>query len=633
MRFLLLVTLVSRLYAQLPGVDPRLLENMFDKMMKDMGPRTSKELEEDTFRPYVKSSPIVFVLFYTRSCEHCQRMVPQFEYAARKLYRLNKTYKLGTVRCEGETRDLCDENGIEMFPMIQIYKNGYFSGFYEGAAMTKEGIINEYLDAIQPDVVPINSAEEYQKITTANAKHTLIYFDTVGDKFVRDSFAKFAKGRWRQHKYYSVTDKTILPHTNYSGEIVFFQAAYLNVPWEKREKAYGLANPDPKTGKTKQFTKGLIEKWMDSSALGQVPWITGGHWVNPIIRFPRIVAFFDVNYEDDVEDSNKVRTFLYENYAKKYPEIQFATAHLGEFSPLWGNAMDVFFEGQGRDRVEWHAKEPRIIAFPSDHQSYQKMTFPFEGGKMTKTNLIPFIEEMKAGKLQNYIKSEPIPENEKFMGEVIKAVGKNFNQRVWNSGKDKFVMFHVPWCHHCRLTRPIWFALAEYYKKDPNIEFFMYNVDDNVDIELLNIQGYPSLYWIPKDADRFGRGKVRHEFYRGSRNYNDMIDFINSKATVQPTVEGVKLDDEAVSDLMGDLNTFFTQEELQKMEEKNEGTEALDENMDSENGMGGVNRAIILAKKYAAYVAAKKKKEKENKLEDDYLPNFSEEGKTGHDEL
>lgn len=59
-------------------------------------------------------------------------------------------------------------------------------------------------------------------------------------------------------------------------------------------------------------------------------------------------------------------------------------------------------------------------------------------------NFSEFVKKLKAGELEAFIKSEPIPENNE--GGVTIAVAKNFNEVVLNKEKDVFIEFYAPWC-------------------------------------------------------------------------------------------------------------------------------------------------------------------------------------------
>lgn len=70
-----------------------------------------------------------------------------------------------------------------------------------------------------------------------------------------------------------------------------------------------------------------------------------------------------------------------------------------------------------------------------------------------------FVKDILDNKLEPYLKSEPIPENN---DEAVKiAVAKNFDEVVTNNGKDTLIEFYAPWCGHCKKLTPIYEELAQ----------------------------------------------------------------------------------------------------------------------------------------------------------------------------
>lgn len=74
-------------------------------------------------------------------------------------------------------------------------------------------------------------------------------------------------------------------------------------------------------------------------------------------------------------------------------------------------------------------------------------------------NLLAFAKDLSDGKLEPFIKSQPIPSDNE--GPVKVAVGKNFKELVTDSGRDALVEFYAPWCGHCQKLVPVWDELGE----------------------------------------------------------------------------------------------------------------------------------------------------------------------------
>lgn len=70
-----------------------------------------------------------------------------------------------------------------------------------------------------------------------------------------------------------------------------------------------------------------------------------------------------------------------------------------------------------------------------------------------------FLNNMKAGNLEPYLKSEAIPEVNDAPVKI--AVGKNFDEIVISNGKDTLIEFYAPWCGHCKKLAPIYDELGQ----------------------------------------------------------------------------------------------------------------------------------------------------------------------------
>lgn len=69
------------------------------------------------------------------------------------------------------------------------------------------------------------------------------------------------------------------------------------------------------------------------------------------------------------------------------------------------------------------------------------------------------MNDLNDDKLEPYLKSEPIPEDNN--GPVKIAVAKNFDEIVTDNGKDTLIEFYAPWCGHCKKLAPVFDELGE----------------------------------------------------------------------------------------------------------------------------------------------------------------------------
>uniref|UniRef100_A0A0M3JC03 protein disulfide-isomerase n=1 Tax=Anisakis simplex TaxID=6269 RepID=A0A0M3JC03_ANISI len=67
------------------------------------------------------------------------------------------------------------------------------------------------------------------------------------------------------------------------------------------------------------------------------------------------------------------------------------------------------------------------------------------------------------GKIEPYMKSEPIPESQ---GDVKVVVARSFKEMVMDVKKDVLIEFYAPWCGHCKALAPKYDELGEKLAKE-----------------------------------------------------------------------------------------------------------------------------------------------------------------------
>jgi len=153
-------------------------------------------------------------------------------------------------------------------------------------------------------------------------------------------------------------------------------------------------------------------------------------------------------------------------------------------------------------------------------QSMKKYNYSGDVNALTTESIKTFIEDFKAGKVEEFLKSEPIPETQE--GPVTVVVGKSYEQIVNDPTKDVLVKFYAPWCGHCKKLEPVWRELAE---KTADIEDLVIAKFDSTanEVSNLEIRGYPTLKFFPKD----NKAGVAYE---GDREVADFLKYFGEKS-------------------------------------------------------------------------------------------------------
>lgn len=162
-------------------------------------------------------------------------------------------------------------------------------------------------------------------------------------------------------------------------------------------------------------------------------------------------------------------------------------------------------------------------------------------GKLTEKELTKFIENVKAGKVKRFLKSEPVPEKN---DELVKTVvGSQFSEIVLQKDKDVFLKIYAPWCGHCKKIAPVWEELAEQLKDNQHIVIAKFDGTANEpDTTGFDFHGFPTLYYVKA-------GTNAPIPYDGDRTVEGMISFIKKHASKPITVPDFDKEDESKDEL------------------------------------------------------------------------------------
>jgi len=161
-----------------------------------------------------------------------------------------------------------------------------------------------------------------------------------------------------------------------------------------------------------------------------------------------------------------------------------------------------------------------------------KFAYPEAIKEMTSESIGKWIDSIKDGSLKPHLKSDPVPENND--GGVTVIVGTEFEKIVMDPTKDVLVKYYAPWCGHCKKLAPIWDELGDAFKDNKDVVIAKFDATTN-EAEGVNIRGYPTLIWYPKD-NKAG------ENYEGERDLAGLKSFIEGKISTGGSAEAQKDD-------------------------------------------------------------------------------------------
>jgi len=162
-----------------------------------------------------------------------------------------------------------------------------------------------------------------------------------------------------------------------------------------------------------------------------------------------------------------------------------------------------------------------------------KMEFKYrpETASYTAETLKSFVDEFLAGKMEPFVKSEPIPDNENHDVKVV--VGKSFKKIVMDPTKDVLIEAYAPWCGHCKTLAPKYEELAKRLSKySDTLTIAKIDATANSLPPEFAVKGFPTIWFVPAN------NKNAPIKYEGAREVEDFVKFIKREASLPLVPKG-----------------------------------------------------------------------------------------------
>jgi protein disulfide isomerase family A protein 3 len=393
------------------------------------------------------------------------------------------------VDCTAE-KATCDKFGVSGFPTLKIFRHGEVSQDYDGPREA-EGIVKYMRGQAGPSAKELKSVADFEKFINNDDNSVIGFFE--GESKLKDSFHKVADTERDRFRFAYTSDKDTLKKAGYTDDIVVYVPKKLQNKFDPTEFKYD-GNYD--TDKIKNF---LIH---DTTGFAGVR--TQGN-VFQFAKRPLFVVYYNVDYVKDPKGSNYWRNRVLKVAQDFKRKANFAVSSKEEFA----QEIEQFGLADRKD-----SDKPLVAAHTNEGKFPLNKEFSVE-------NLKQFVEDVLAGKVEPYMKSEPVPENQE---DLKVAVGRNFKELVIDNDKDVLIEFYAPWCGHCKALAPKLEELATKLNKEDVLIVKMDATANDVPPGY-EVRGYPTLFWLPKND------KSNPVAYNGGREVKDFIKYIAEHAT------------------------------------------------------------------------------------------------------
>lgn len=451
------------------------------------------ELKDSNFDSEIRRYDVALVKFYAPWCGHCKRMAPEFDTASGVLKRDDNPVALIKVDCTVETKT-CSKHSVSGYPTLKIFKAGVVASDYQGPRES-DGIIKYMRTKAGPSSKNLENVAMAEKFLS-NSEHSIVGFFKSADSSFLAEFKKLADQLSENYRFAYTTNAEVREKYGHEDKVVIYQPPRLQVKLLPNENVFN-------GGEKVSMMKSFVEKELHG--------LVGHRTMSNVAQFkgPLVVVNYDVDYIRDVKGSNYVRNRVIKVAQKLKAEglnVNFAISNGDEFK-----------QELGEFGVDYTPGEKVVIGRGVNGEKYK-----FEG-EYNVANLEQFARDFVAGKLEQHLKSEPIPEpNDE---AVVTVVAKNFNEVVNDESKDVLIEFYAPWCGHCKTLAPVYEEVAQKLKKENSVVLAKMDATANDVPSGYDVKGFPTLYYAPK-GDKQNPLK-----YESGRDVDSFVKFLAEKST------------------------------------------------------------------------------------------------------
>lgn len=464
------------------------------------------KLTADTFKSFIEEHPMVLAEFYAPWCGYCKMVGPELVKAAATFNETRPDIKIAQIDCTVETK-LCGELKIQGYPTMMIGRQDPDALTPYKGPREAEGIVAYMLKQTLPAIQQPNTTAE---IDAFLANNTALFQIGEPTKKQSETFETYAKKARDDYFFVLVQEPKLVKYllsklpkvkTAKSG------AVYVTV------LAGSPADAEVFDG---EFTEEALTSYNVGSSIPFFGNIDSDTYIVYMLSKAPLAYYFH-NTTEDVESKRAFFEKLGRQYRHK---INFV-------------ALDASIYGRHAETLNMDPEIVPLFAIddiPTGKKfGLSKEDYP-EGP--TTDNIVKFLKQYLAGKVEPTIKSEPIPTPEEAAKlPVVKIVGKNYADVIGDVSKDILVEFYAPWCGHCKKLMPVWEKLAKIYadNKLDNVVIAQMDHTANSVVGNIDIQGYPTLMLFPANGEVDDSGMRKPKTFEGARELKAFVEYIKKE--------------------------------------------------------------------------------------------------------
>jgi len=453
-------------------------------------------LTDSDFKTRMSDMDLVLVKFYAPWCGHCKHIAPEFEKAATVLKNNDPPVMLAEVDCTAEGKETCSEYGVSGYPTLKAYKRGEKVFDYDGPREA-DGIVKHMRSKAGPSSTLLSTVAATVQFL-ASDEHSIVGFFPSADSKGNQNFQKLATALSDDFRFAHTFHSDSKNKFSYQDNIVIFQPDRLVTKMEPSQVVY-----------TGPGDVESLKDWVKSSVHGLVGHRTSANSMQ--FQTPLVVVYYDVDYVKNVKGSNYWRNRVMKvakSFADAGKKVTFAVSSGRDFGQELSEHGLTFSASNDK---------PIVTGRDASDQKFV-MTAEFSVEALEK-----FTTDMLQGRLEPYLKSEPVPSSNDEPVKVV--VAKTFDSIVNDPTKDVLIEFYAPWCGHCKSLAPKFDELALKLKNEDDIVIAKMDATANDVPKPYEVSGFPTLFFAPKG------NKSKPKSYEGGREVDEFIKYLAREST------------------------------------------------------------------------------------------------------
>lgn len=457
-------------------------------------------LTSENFDEFINEQALTLVEFYAPWCGHCKQLAPEYEKAAKKLKAQGSTIKLAKVDATVE-KDLAQKYGVSGFPTLYVMRHGRRSE-YKGPRESS-GIFDYMIGQARPAARELENAAAVERFKLEDdvaivgffASDDSSAFEAFSDaaEMLREDFASVG---------YTTDSKAFKKYDAKPNDVIIFYPTLFQSKFEPKTRTFN------KAGATAEELVAFIREH-STPLVGKR---TKENVVKRYHQLPLVVVYYSADFSLQYREGSEYWRQKVLRVAQKYQKdkYRFAVSDEEEFSD------ELLNTGLADSGLEHN-----VIAFGYDGKKYVMDENEFDGE--LGENLEAFMKKLSAGKIKAYVKSAPLPRDDK--GPVRVLVASNIEKVLSDESKDILIEFYAPWCGHCKAFEPKYKELAAKMKKaQPNLIVAKFDATVNDVPKEFAVEGFPTIYFVPSGK------KASPIKYEGQRELTDLENFVQLHA-------------------------------------------------------------------------------------------------------